>query len=77
MVESGTWSNNPEISFLSHIAYVHASHAAIYFSSDVLSAIDLCFLLPQDIIGEPKLKHILEILFLSSALPAQSESMNP
>jgi hypothetical protein len=77
MVESGTWSNNPEISFLNHNASVHASHVAIYFSYVVLSATDLCFLLAHDIIAEPKLKHIPEVLFLSSTLPAQSEWVNP
>jgi hypothetical protein len=66
-----------EINFLSHTAYVHASHAAIYSASVVLSATDFFFLLPQDIIAEPKLKHIPEVLFLSYALPPQSESMNP
>ena len=77
MVESGTWSNKSKINFLNDIAYVHASHAAIYYASVVLSATDFYFLLPQDIIAEPKLKHILEVLFLSFALPAQSESVNP
>ena len=69
MVDFGILSNKSEINFLNHIASVHASV--------VLSATDFCFLLPQDIIAKPKMKHIPEVLLLSSALPAQSESMNP
>jgi hypothetical protein len=41
----------------------------MYFASAVLSATDFCFLLVQDIIAEPKLKHTPEVLFLSSTLP--------
>ena len=56
---------------------MHASHVVMYFDFVVLSATDFYFLLPQDIIEEPKLKHIPKVLFMSSTLPAQSESMNP
>jgi hypothetical protein len=70
MVDSGIRSNKSEINFLSHTIYVHASHASIYSASAMLSATDFYFPLPQDIIAEPKLKHILEVLFMSSALPA-------
>jgi hypothetical protein len=56
---------------------MHASHGAIYSTYVVLSATDICFLLPQDIIADPKLKHIPEVLFLSSTFPVQSESINP
>jgi hypothetical protein len=77
MVESRTWSNNIEINFLNHTAYVHASHVVLYSTSVELSVKDFCFMMPQDIIAEPKLKHIPKVLLLSSALPNQSESMNP
>ena len=77
MVDSGIWSNKSEINFLNHISSVHASHAAIFYASIVMSETDFYFLLPQDIIAEPKLKHMPEVLFLSSALPAQSECVNP
>jgi hypothetical protein len=43
----------------------------------VLSATDFCFLVAHEIISEPKLKHSPEVLFLSSALPAQFELVNP
>jgi hypothetical protein len=55
---------------------MHASHAAIYYDYVVMSVTEFCFLLPQDIIVEPNVKHIPEVLFMSSALPAQSESIN-
>jgi hypothetical protein len=56
---------------------VHASHAMIYYDFVVMSATNFSFLPPQDITADPKLKHIPEVLFLSSALPAQSEYVNP
>ena len=51
--------------------------AAIYSASVILSATEVCFLLNQDIIVDPKLKQQPETLFLSTALRAQSESIYP
>jgi hypothetical protein len=48
-------------------------HAAMYFASVVLRAILDCFLLFHEVMEGPKLKQHPEVLFLSEALPAQSE----
>jgi hypothetical protein len=51
--------------------------AAIYSDFAELSATKICFLLNHVITTEPKLKQHLEVLFLSTALLAQSESEYP
>jgi hypothetical protein len=43
----------------------------------VPSVIEVCFLLIQDIIVDPKLKQHPKVLFLSTSLHAQSESVYP
>jgi hypothetical protein len=77
MVKSNTLSNSPKTSLWSHIASVQASQAAIHSTYAMLSATDFCFLLSHDIMENLKLKHIQVALLLSSALPTQSESINP
>jgi hypothetical protein len=52
-----------------------AEHAAMYFAYVVLRAILDCFLLFHEVMVDPKLKQHPEVLFLSEALPAQSESV--
>ena len=58
-----------------------ASHVvvldAIYYDSTELSATDFCFMLHQDTIPDPMLRQYLEVLFLSTELPAQSAFVNP
>src|ERR1044072_7057111 len=51
--------------------------AAIYPSSAVERETQFCFLLNQDTKLLPRKKHPPEVLFLSSALPAQSASQYP
>ncbi|KAK2373802.1 hypothetical protein QL285_074813 [Trifolium repens] len=64
------------------ICFIHTSceqllPAAMYSASAVDSATQFCFLLNQDIRLVPRKKHPPEVLFLSSALPAQSASQYP
>jgi hypothetical protein len=49
----------------------------MYSASVEPSATEVCFLLNQDIIVDPKLKQHPQVLFLSIALPPQSESVYP
>jgi hypothetical protein len=64
-------------SFLSHTASMLAALVAMYSASVVLWAMEPCFLLDQEIIVEPKLKQYPEVLFRSTLLPIQSESVKP
>ena len=49
----------------------------IYSASIKLRVAEVCFLLDHVITADPKLKQHLEVLFLSTALSAQSESKYP
>ena len=49
--------------------------AAVYFAFAELNAIDCCFRLNHDTTAEPNPKQHPEVLFLSEAQPAQSESV--
>src|SRR5271168_5112415 len=51
--------------------------AAIYSASAELNATDCCFRLNHDTTAEPNPKQHREVLFLSEAEPAQSESVYP
>src|ERR1051325_1629472 len=51
--------------------------AAMYSASTVDKDTQFCFLLNQETRLFPKKKHPPEVLFLSSALPAQSASQYP
>ena len=67
----------PPSSFLNHIASLQAVLAAMYSASVVLWETEPCFLLYQEIIAEPKLKQYPEVLFRSTMLQPQSESVYP
>jgi hypothetical protein len=69
--------NKFESSFLSHTASLLATFAAMHYASAVLWAMEPYFLLDQEIIVEPKLKQYPEVLFRSTVLPIQSESIYP
>jgi hypothetical protein len=62
-VGSSSALNKLQSSFLSHIASLLAALATMYYVSTVLSAMEPCFLLDQEIIVEPKLKKNPEVLF--------------
>jgi hypothetical protein len=51
-----------------------ATLSAMYSAFAILKATKLCFLLHQETMAEPRVKHLLEVIFLSTALPAQSAS---
>ena len=51
--------------------------AAMYFASVELSAMEVCFLLNQDIIVDPEIMQHPKVLFLSIALPPQFEFEYP
>src|SRR5713226_8338196 len=73
-IASNWRSNKSDSNFLSHTTSQLAEQAATYSASVVLSATQDCFLLNQEITPDPILKQHPEVLFLSMALPAQSES---
>jgi hypothetical protein len=50
-----------------------AEHAAMHSAFVVLREILDCFLLCHDVMADPRLKQHHEVLFLSEALPTQSE----
>jgi hypothetical protein len=52
-----------------------AEHVAMYSASVVLREILDCFLLFHEVMADPKLKQHPEVIFLSEALPSQSESV--
>jgi hypothetical protein len=52
-----------------------AEHVAMYSLSVVLRAILDCFMLCHEVMADPKLKQHHEVIFLSEALLAQSESV--
>ena len=52
-----------------------AEHVAMYSAYVVMRAIRDCFMLCHEVMADPKLKQHPEVLFLSEALPAQSESV--
>jgi hypothetical protein len=52
-----------------------AEHVAMYSTYVVLRAILDWFLLCHEVMADPKLKQHHEVLFLSEALPSQSESV--
>ena len=60
---SNSISNNSASNFQSHTATRLATLAAIYSTSDVLSATDIFFLLNHEIMPNPRLKQHLEVLF--------------
>ena len=76
-VGSSSVLNRSESGFRSHTASLLAALAAVYSAFAVLWAIGLCFLLDQEIIAEPRLKQYPEVLFRSTTLPIQSESVKP
>ena len=47
----------------------------MYYDSVVINAKEVHFLLHQETMKDPKVKQHLKVLFLSTALPAQSESI--
>jgi hypothetical protein len=75
IVGSSSTLNKSESSFLSHTASLLAALEAMYSASAVLWAMEPYFLLDQEIITEPKLKQYPEVLFRSTVLPIQSESV--
>jgi hypothetical protein len=52
-----------------------AEHAIMYFDSVVLGAMLNFSLLCHEVMTDPRLKQHPEVLFLSEALPTQSESV--
>jgi hypothetical protein len=70
-------SNKPVNKFRSHMASQLAEHAAMYSTYIVLREILDCFLLFHEVMADLKLKQYPEVIFLSQALPAQSESVYP
>ena len=76
-VGSNSWSNNHASNLRSQMASQLAIPTAMYFAFVELSAMEVCFLLNQDIITDPKLKQHHWVLFLFVALPAQFESEYP
>jgi hypothetical protein len=74
-VASISKSNTHVNNFQSHMASQLGEHVAMYSASAVLRAILDCFLLCHEVMVDPKLKQHPEVLFLSEALPAQSESV--
>ena len=69
--------NKYESRFQSHTTSLLAALATMYYASVVIWAMELCFLLDREIIVEPKLKQYPEVLFRSTVLPIQSESVKP
>jgi len=67
----------PESSFRSHTASLQVVLAAIYSASAVLWAMKPCFLLDQIVIAESRLKQYPEVLFRSTTLSIQAESVKP
>jgi hypothetical protein len=63
MVESISRPNNSARSLQSHTTSQNALHNAIYSASVVLKTIEVCFLLHQETIADPKVKQQLEVLF--------------
>jgi hypothetical protein len=74
-VGSSSDLNKSESSFLSHTVLLQAVLAAMYSASAMLWATEPCFLLDQEIIAEPRQKQYPDVLFWSTALPIQSESV--
>ena len=73
-VTSNWRSNKSESSFLNHTTSQLVENDEIYYDSVVLRGTQDYFLLNQEITPDPILKKHREVLFLSMALPAQSES---
>ena len=77
IVESIPWPNKYARSLWSHTASRTTTLNAIYSASVVLKATELCFLLHQDTMEDPKVKQQPDVLFRSTALPARSASAYP
>ena len=69
------WPNKPNNILRSQMASQLAGMVAIYSTSTELNATDYCFRLNHDTTAEPNPKQHPEVLFLSEAQPAQSESV--
>jgi hypothetical protein len=74
-VASISRSNRSVNNIRSHTASQLAEHATMYSASVVLGAMLNCSLLCHEVMADPRLKQHPEVLFLSEALPAQSESV--
>src|ERR1044072_1698141 len=76
VITSCLTSYSSSICFI-HINCVQLLPAAMYLASAVERETQFCFLLNQETRLLPRKKQPPEVLFLSSAFPAQSASQNP